>query len=71
MDGYLERFLEFGCEGFDLGVFIKNDTIRGTNTNIFTQTNEIYTFRDIINTLNSDIISKSLFNKFIIFIYNS
>ena len=27
MDGYLERFLEFGCEGFDLGVFIKNGTI--------------------------------------------
>ena len=43
-----------------LNGFIKNDTIRGTNTNIFTQTNEIYTFRDIINTLNSDIISKSL-----------
>ena len=27
MDGYLERCLEFGCEGFDLGAFIKNGTI--------------------------------------------
>jgi hypothetical protein len=43
-----------------LNLLITNDSIQGNNNDIYTKMNEIYTIRDVVNTLNSDILSKSL-----------